>query len=493
MLNTYMVGEFGEAIPLEAAQAKLVESVARYYNDYIDPLDALRDDDTGELWRVVGGVGDAYSTVLDEGGLQKIRQECRRLAVENEFAINGHENRINYVVGTGHVYTVVADKGDEVADDKISAAQDVLDRFTEVNKWPKRQQEIIRRKDRDGECFLRFFFAGDTIKVRFVEPGQVATPAEAVMLPNHSFGIITSPEDVETVEGYYVDGVLVPADDIQHRKANVDMGVKRGLPLYFPVRKNLKRAGKLLRNMSITAEIQTAIAMIRKHPSGQAAIQSMVEGNADASVTRTTGLGSNQTRYLRQYAPGTILDAPENMSHEFPAAGIDASRYVLILQAELRAIASRLVMPEFMLTSDASNANYSSTMVAEGPAVKQFQRIQWDMIEDDKAILNRVLDLAVVSGELDANTRDVVRIDVEPPRLITRNRKEEVDADVLLVREFIMSLRSARIRNELDPDVEEEQIEEEREARDPFAGMENPLFAKGQQGNVDDEGKDDDE
>ena len=41
-----------------------------------------------------------------------------------------------------------------------------------------------------------------------------------------------------------------------------------------------------------------------------------------------------------------------------------------VLQAELRAIASRLVMPEFMLTSDASNANYASTMVAEGPAVQ---------------------------------------------------------------------------------------------------------------------------
>ena len=39
-----------------------------------------------------------------------------------------------------------------------------------------------------------------------------------------------------------------------------------------------------------------------------------------------------------------------------------------MLQAELRAIAARLVMPEFMLTSDASNANYASTMVAEGPA-----------------------------------------------------------------------------------------------------------------------------
>ena len=70
---------------------------------------------------------------------------------------------------------------------------------------------------------------------------------------------------METVLGYYVDGELVDAGEVQHRQANVDFNVKRGLPLYTPVRKNLRRAEKLLRNMSIVAEIQSAIALIRKH------------------------------------------------------------------------------------------------------------------------------------------------------------------------------------------------------------------------------------
>ena len=65
--------------------------------------------------------------------------------------------------------------------------------------------------------------------------------------------------------GYWIDGQLVDAAEIQHRKANVDANVKRGLPLFFPVRKNLRRAEKLLRNMSVVAEIQSAIAVIRKH------------------------------------------------------------------------------------------------------------------------------------------------------------------------------------------------------------------------------------
>ncbi len=62
-----------------------------------------------------------------------------------------------------------------------------------------------------------------------------------------------------------------------------------------------------------------------------------------------------------------------------------------VLQAELRAIASRLVMPEFMLTSDASNANYASTMVAEGPAMRMFARLQADLVRAD--LVNDDLDV----------------------------------------------------------------------------------------------------
>ncbi|MGC4005047.1 MAG: hypothetical protein QM811_18815 [Pirellulales bacterium] len=54
------------------------------------------------------------------------------------------------------------------------------------------------------------------------------------------------------------------------------------------------------------------------------------------------------------------------------------------------AIASRLVMPEFMLTGDASNANYSSTLVAEGPALRMFARLQAEQTTADVAVMERV-------------------------------------------------------------------------------------------------------
>ena len=108
--------------------------------------------------------------------------------------------------------------------------------------------------------------------------------------------------------------------------------------------------------------------------------------------------------------------------YEFPAAAIDAASYVAVLQAELRAIAARLVMPEFMFTSDASNANYSSTMVAEGPAVKMFDRLQRDMIEDDIELLFRVVGHAVVAGRLPADALSAVDIRAIAPTLAVRDR-----------------------------------------------------------------------
>ena len=223
---------------------------------------------------------------FDETRLNAIREECRLLAVENEFALNGLENRISYIVGNGHHYRATARRGFSPPEVLLNESQQVLDDFLRVNRWRQRQQEIVRRKDRDGECFLRFFPHEDGIlRIRFVEPEQIASPTGSLINPSASFGIETLPGDVETPIGYWIDGVLVDASEIQHRKANVDANVKRGLPLYYPVRKNLRRAEKLLRNMSVVSEIQSAIALIRKHrTAGGTNLDQFVADQADATT-----------------------------------------------------------------------------------------------------------------------------------------------------------------------------------------------------------------
>jgi len=438
---------------LNHLERRLMEAFDELWDGLVDPAEALYDSD-GTPWRRLdgisaGGGGASGMPFADQQQLAQIRDRCRGLAVSNEFAINGHENRISYIVGPGHVYRAVALEPSD-AEPLAREVQAILDEFVRVNQWQRRQQEIVRRKDRDGECFLRLFASDDGIaRVRFVEPAQVASPDGC----SDSFGIRTDPLDVETVTGYWIDGRLVDADEIQHRKANVDANVKRGLPLFYPVLKNLRRAEKLLRNMSVVSEIQSAIAVIRKHRAATlGGLEQFVADGADLSVAQPA---TGRTSHFQRYAPGTILDATSDTDYEFPAAGLDAGRYVTVLQAELRAIASRLVMPEFMLTSDASNANYASTMVAEGPAVKMFERLQHEMMAEDIELLGRVVRRAVQSGRLPVESLSSVRLQGIPPRLAVRDRLKDAQADQILVRNGAMSVQTMAMRHGLDPEQEE--------------------------------------
>jgi capsid protein len=467
MTATDTIGQVNPCAPTAAQddprlnnlERRLIEAFDELWNSFVDPAEPIYDAD-GTAWNSLSAGlpgGAASMPFRNEQELAAIRNECRSLAAGNEFAINGHENRISYVVGSGHAYRAVAARGSDADAGLLAVVQALVDEFIRLNCWQRRQQEIVRRRDRDGECFLRLFAMSDgTTRVRFVEPAQVAAPADRATDPAASFGIQTDPADVETVLGYWIDGRLIDAGEIQHRKANVDGNVKRGLPLFFPVRKNLRRAEKLLRNMSVVSEIQSAIAIIRKHKAATAAgLANFVAGQADATVTSAA---TGRSSYFRRYAPGTILDAVGGTDYEFPAAGIDAGRYVTVLQAELRAVASRLVMPEFMLTSDASNANYSSTMVAEGPAVKMFDRLQHEMIADDVALLRRVIANAVSAGHIPADALTVVDIRGIPPALAVRDRLKDAQADQILVRNGAMSVATMALRGGLDPEQEERLI-----------------------------------
>lgn len=441
---------------LTRLEERLAEALDGLWDNVVDPAEALYDVD-GSRWAPLGGdsCGDAAGVAFtNEQQLREIRSQCRALAANNEFAINGHENRISFIVGPGHSYRASSKRREQAAEELVREVQAVLDEFVRVNKWQKRQQEVQRRLDRDGEAFLRFFLGPDGItRVRFVEPSQISTPPERAGDPAASFGIQTAPDDVETVLGYYLDGRWVDADQIQHRKANVDANVKRGLPLFYPVRKNLRRAEKLLRNMSVVAEIQSAIALIRKHNAAtKGSVQQFVANQASATISSP---GTGKTSYFQRYAPGTILDTFGGLDYQFPAATVDASRYVAVLQAELRAIASRLVMPEFMLTSDASNANYASTMVAEGPAVRMFQRLQHDLLEDDREVMQRVVAGAVGAGRLPREALDAVDIQAVAPSLAVRDRLKEAQADQILLRNGVLSAQTMAVRHGLDPDKEQ--------------------------------------
>lgn len=461
---------------ISALERRLQEACEELSNRFVDPMDAFCDDD-GLSWIPLGsgsGTCDAgRPAFVTEQDLARIRAQCRALAMNNEFAINGHENRISYIVGPGHSYRATLKKHGAAPQALVAEVQAVIESFLRENRWHRRQQELVRRCDRDGEAFVRLFVAADGgTHLRFIEPDQVRTPPELVDNPAAAFGILTDRDDVETVRGYYIDGTLVPADEIQHRKANVDFNVRRGLPLFYPVRKNLRRAERLLRNMSVVAEIQSAIALIRKHRNGtRTATQQFISQQADLTMTNSV---TGQPSFFKRYAPGTILDAHADVDYEIPAAALDAGSYVTVLQAELRAIASRLVMPEFMLTADASNASYASTMVAEGPAVRMFQRLQAQQIEDDLGILRRVIENACRTGQLARDAMSEVEIQAVPPSLAVRDMLQTAQALSIEYQAGILSPQTWSQLSGLDYDQEQTNLESAKRSEAAAAHSSHP-------------------
>ena len=455
------------------AYTKALEHISGNF-DMIDPEDRFVDDITHERWIGIGTGGDRERVVpyTDEQGLTLIREQNRLLAARNEYAINGLENRINYVVGTGHSYTVAPKRGKKISDKVLADTQQVIDDFIIANRWHARQQDISLRNDRDGECFLRFFVqAKGTLKVRFVEPWQVRTPESQSSNLDATFGILTDEDDIETILTYFVDGEQIDASEIQHRKENVDINSKRGLPLFYPVRRDLSRVEVINKNMAEMTAILSAIAMIRKHKEATSGVvDTMLKSNADVTATNPT---TGKETHFKRYAPGTILDAPDSIEYQFPSHQINPGVFVQPRDAILQTAAARLVMPEFMLTSNAANANFSSTLVAEGPAVKMFQRLQWTMIEADLEVMWRVVNAAIDAGLLPASLRDELKIDAEPPRVASRDRLKEVQADDVLVKAEAMSIRTLQLRNDLDPEVEDANMGKERDTNprtNPFAG-----------------------
>lgn len=488
-------------------------AVIEAFGDLIDPTEYLIDEPGwgGQniaahlVSRSHGGNAPTFSTDQE---LANIRGAARIICDGSVNAKCAMQNLVNYVIGAGFNYTV-ADKNKVVKPDGeptplAKEATDIIEEFLERTKYgtAKRRKRLLWQQRRDGEYFVTLWHIGEgKTDYRVTDPGFFITPFntrvldEQYQIPDGSpadwtFGVHTPEDDYERHVGYYAQYSDSPADyeyftpdRIVHSRINVDDAIKRGLSDFYWVYTALSDASKLMRNGVRGATVLSAIAAVVEHPQGtnEEQVSSFKSGMAVSSYSEPTRKGG-RTQYVHKYNPGSILHVPNGQKYQpspLASQGV-AGSIVEIEQAVLRIIGSNWCMPEFMISSDASNNNYASILVSGSPFVKFVESLQGDCTEEDEELLWKVLAIANAAGRfargmMMEQIKSELVIKIEAPQASIEDKDKETNRNQTLSQAGLLSDRTWATKAGLDYDQEMVNGAKKPEPMNPLGMMGRPL------------------
>ena len=426
----------------------------------------------------------------------RIRGTARIIASLDEVGIAVLENLTNYIIGAGFGYeATVHPRVEDTQQNRALAmvANDVIERFVEqASWWGDGEREAFSSSRRDGETYLVLSHANrePIPRLRIVDPSFVVEPDSPRRLEDHlrltrgnsdtfdwKYGHAAPWRESGKSEwifiSWYGDAMeweAVPASRFVHLKLNVDRDVKRGLSDYYPVHETLRNADKLLTNMTQGAAVQAAIAYIREHAEGVTAdgVKQFRGKLATDSRSRTVPTGATHTRYGREIRAGTVVDVVKGAKyHTGPLGTPRGMNYIAIIQAALRIVGIRWQMPEYMISGDASNNAFASSLVSEAPFTKSAEAKQTYYRRKYVELLWKMLSLAHLSGSFPAPPRHAQRllsIEATGPAIAVRDR----DTDHKIRREEneagVLSRKTWTAEANRDYDEERQRIEEEQGA-----------------------------
>ncbi|GIX05588.1 MAG: phage portal protein [Planctomycetaceae bacterium] len=390
----------------------------------------------------------------DEG-----RQQARRLILTNPYACNLLRLLEIYVAGPGLQISAAAAEQAPHQPDLQRACDRCWHQFLQANQAHFSLRETARRTWRDGECFLRLFaHPQQPPTVRYIDPEWIGGGTQ----PSQEDGIVTADDDIETITGYWLRDPttrqlleLIPADQMLHLKYGVDSNQPRGITLFAPVLSALRGYERWLEVELHARKLQASIVLWRKVQGSP--LQMMTA--ADQAASR--GRGAGRGWLLERYLPGSIVTTSAGTELQFLQPHTNFGDAVPLGRLILLGIAAGAGLPEFMLTADASNANYASTRMAEGPAVKLFESEQQFFARALEPLWRWVLRQAAHRGELPADVLQRVVPHWTFPQLVNRDRARERQVDVQLVQSGILSRAEVARRDHVDPAIMQAELRNE--------------------------------
>ena len=462
-------------------EARLFEA----FGDYVDPRGSLNDD--GEQWVNLGGIGPsgpaAFLRDIDtlpyntETELAITRRTCRFAATRTEIGVGITDKLADYVIGEGIKYTAASEQKRPADPALVEAVQAVIDEFTDHNNWAQLDRELFQREVRDGEWFVALYPDNcGKVSARCIEPEQVLEPhdpnrAESMNYDHEgfvadealdwSYGVVTSAHDVEKAHGYWVQfdvssGRYLPASRVEHRKANVNRNLKRGVSDFYPGRRTVWQASRVLNNTAEGVCIQAALAGVREHQdtTSNDQIQALQRGRLDAQTNFTTVGGYSKNQSIEKMQPGTIMDMRGYKYVPGPLASQASEWFLGSMAACCRIAGTRWSMPEYLVSSDASNGNFASSLVAGDPFVKHCERRQREHGQSVRSLLWKVLRLAHAAGRLPAlgfgEVERTIEITAEGPTVQIKDQAVETARNKTLSDEGLLARKNWASREGLN-------------------------------------------
>ena len=448
------------------------------YPTAVNPFTSVTD-------RTDGRFKPYYDSEVD---LAYIRGAARNLSLLTPVATAALDRLAEYTFGPGFEFTAQG-KDPQL----VEMCQRVIDRFVDdVDMAGVLDRELHHRSREDGEAF-GYLEVGTNGRptICMVEPDQIREPGNTRQLEDWlqdfdgvtswSFGVRTPATRPAEALGYHLsrdDGGLdwdyIPSRRMLHIKRNVSRNAKRGVSDTFLVVEEISREAKLRRNMAEGAALQSAIAWILEAPPGtsQASIQTLGASDAVAQYGRQVIGGGQKQQRVQQYKPGTILKPSPGLVYKPGPMGAERNDgFLAVSQQLLRIVGVRWAMPEYMVSGDASNANYASTLVAESPFVKAREADQAFFARAFEGLLWKVLRFEWERGILPQRPwqeiEALIDINTEKPSVASRNPQELANVQAIQIQNGLLSKKTAATQAGLD--WEQEQQNRAEEAPPPAA------------------------
>lgn len=407
----------------------------------------------------------------------------RHLGYESPHVVGLLGNLTDYAVGTGIQYGVM---GRDHAKSLVKRAEQWVDRFLEDNDWPgEREAEAFRSTRRDGwSGVVRFRKEGGAFsELRFIDALHLSEPADAQRateairragndLPDDldfGFGCVTRRDDVEKPLGWFAaysggttsDWDFFPVRQTCVWKANTDRKVKAGLSDLYCVEKYATRLNELILAALDGDRARARIAGIQEFEAGITGDQvAPINDTFKTAVAGSSEIDGDPTRAL-------FHGTPKGRSYKNPPQSKPSETAALAL----RSMGARWSLPEYVISSDASNNNFASITVAGHPFVKameseqvRFSRPVCRMIREGMLDAYRAGYFAGYTDDIDA-IRSLMVV-ARPPEVAVEDRNAATDRRLKLMSAGILGRRTVTAEEGYDPDETRAELDEESRGYD---------------------------